>query len=238
MPAKGSDVSHRNLKSWSRVIVLNGDPPRAGWRDLVAPDAIVIAADGGALFALDEGVGVHCCVGDFDSLDEAVQRLLSRSGTRFLHFPRDKNESDFALALTETANTRLPRDDRRVLVVGGAGGRFDHVLGNVSELCHALTLALFPTAIFDGAVVQVINGQHGATLVGQIGDTVSLVPVGGDATGVSTKGLVYELEAETLYWGASRGISNQIRDSHATVQIRSGNLILCEPDGWWSLSDG
>ncbi len=217
--------------------MLNGDPPRVGWRELVAADAFVVAADGGATFAIDEGVDVNCCVGDFDSLDENTQTLLRQGGSRFLQFPVDKNESDFALALAEVASTHLVSNDRRVLVVGGAGGRFDHVLGNISELCHALTLNLLPTAIFDSAIVQVINGEHDASLFGQVGDTVSLVPVGGDALGVSTQGLDFELEAESLFWRASRGISNRIRETNATIGIQSGNLIVCEPAGWWSLVD-
>jgi thiamine pyrophosphokinase len=63
-------------------------------------------------------------------------------------------------------------------------------------------------------------------LDGKPGDTVSLIPLGGDTEGITTQWLEYPLEDETLYFGSTRGISNVLLDENATVFIKKG-LLLC-----------
>ena len=50
------------------------------------------------------------------------------------------------------------------------------------------------------------------TLHGAAGDLLSLLPLGGAAEGVTTEGLLYPLENETLYPGRARGVSNVFLD--------------------------
>ncbi len=57
------------------------------------------------------------------------------------------------------------------------------------------------------------------------GDLISLVPLGGPVTGIHTQGLEYALRGETLRPGTTRGISNVVRRSDATVRARTGTLI-------------
>jgi thiamine pyrophosphokinase len=59
------------------------------------------------------------------------------------------------------------------------------------------------------------------------GDTLSLIPLGGDASGITTHGMVYPLADETLYFGSSRGVSNIILSNQAQVIIKAGILLLC-----------
>jgi thiamine pyrophosphokinase len=66
---------------------------------------------------------------------------------------------------------------------------------------------------------------------GQAGDTVSLIPIGGDAEGITTHGLEYPLRAETLHLGSTRGISNVLLPQapgagKASVTLEAG-LLLC-----------
>ncbi len=62
-------------------------------------------------------------------------------------------------------------------------------------------------------------------LAGRPGDLVSLLPLGGDATGIWTTGLAYPLRGETLPFGIPRGISNVLTQPTATVRLRSGLLL-------------
>jgi thiamine pyrophosphokinase len=68
----------------------------------------------------------------------------------------------------------------------------------------------------------------GATLElrGEPGDTVSLIPFGGDAHGIVTDGLEYPLRDESLRFGPARGVSNVMLAERATVRFQSG-LLLC-----------
>ena len=55
---------------------------------------------------------------------------------------------------------------------------------------------------------------------------VSLVPFGGDASGVSTRGLYYPLDGAVLRMGSSRGISNVFVDDEAYVEVKDGLLLV------------
>jgi thiamine pyrophosphokinase len=65
-----------------------------------------------------------------------------------------------------------------------------------------------------------------ATVRGQPGDIVSLIPLGGDVTGIVTEGLVYSLKDEPLVSGPARGISNVMTSEVARVTLKSGALLV------------
>jgi thiamine pyrophosphokinase len=67
-----------------------------------------------------------------------------------------------------------------------------------------------------------------ATLVGSVGDLVSLLPLGDAVVGVTTDGLVYPLDDEPLPAGTPRGLSNVIASAGASVGLRSGRLLVVE----------
>ena len=90
--------------------------------------AFVIAADSGADHALALGVPIDLAVGDFDSISAAGLATLERHGVRLERHPVDKEATDLELAL----DAAVAAHPRRVVVVGGTGGRLDHVLGELS----------------------------------------------------------------------------------------------------------
>jgi thiamine pyrophosphokinase len=63
-------------------------------------------------------------------------------------------------------------------------------------------------------------------LQGAPGETVSLIPLIGDVDGVRTSGLEYPLEEETLRFGATRGVSNLLTHTAASIEIKRG-ILLC-----------
>ncbi len=65
-------------------------------------------------------------------------------------------------------------------------------------------------------------------LPGRPGATVSLLPFGGDATGVTTHGLRYPLHDEPLLVGPARGLSNVREAADAAVTVRAGRLLVIE----------
>ena len=68
-----------------------------------------------------------------------------------------------------------------------------------------------------------------AELRGAPGDLVSLLAVGGAASGVRTEGLVYPLRGERLDAGSTRGVSNVFIGADASVELDDGTLLAVQP---------
>ncbi|MCH7790276.1 MAG: hypothetical protein IH940_12690 [Acidobacteria bacterium] len=62
-------------------------------------------------------------------------------------------------------------------------------------------------------------------LILPVGATISLLALGGDARGVSTRGLVYPLRDEILSAHAARGVSNQVARPDVSIRVRSGTVL-------------
>ena len=64
------------------------------------------------------------------------------------------------------------------------------------------------------------------TLAGAPGDLLTLLPLAGDAEGVSTAGLLYPLADETLFFAQARGVSNVFAAAAARIWLRRGLLLV------------
>ena len=194
-----------------------GDPQRA--RDLVRDDDLVIAADGGTRHAWEVGIDPQCVIGDLDSLTPAEEERLRASGARIIRFSPRKDETDLELALRRAACEGA----ESIVVLAALGGRLDQTIANL------LLLAL---PELEGIDVRVVEGPQVAFLVrrealveGQPGDIVSLIPLGGDAVGVTTEGLEWRLDDDALHFGPARGVSNALIAERASVRVQQGQLL-------------
>jgi len=66
---------------------------------------------------------------------------------------------------------------------------------------------------------------NAAAIDGEIGDTVSLIPLGGDVHLQKTSGLQWPLVDEILTFGLARGVSNVMVQRQATISVVSGTLL-------------
>lgn len=223
--APGGDSSPDASPGLACIVVTGGDPVDRGVLDHLPGDALVIGVDSGIGHALGLDLHVDLAVGDFDSVDPAVLAAAEAAGARVERHPRAKDATDLELGLTAA----VAAGATRVVVVGGHGGRLDHLLAN------ALLLA---AAAFEGVAVEAHMGtawlvvaRPGAvtTVAGDVGDVVSLLPVGGPATGVVTTGLAYPLAGEVLGAGSTRGASNELVAPEATVSLDGGSILVVKP---------
>ena len=60
-------------------------------------------------------------------------------------------------------------------------------------------------------------------IAGQPGDSLSLIPVDAEATGIVTENLKYPLRHETLVFGPARGMSNVLLSGEARVTFERGS---------------
>ncbi len=181
---------------------------------------LVLAADGGANLCLAWGWPVDAVVGDMDSVDDSVRQHLEAQGTPFVVSPVEKDETDLELAL----RLALARGASELIIAGALGARIDHTLGNLALLALP-ALAALPTRIVDGGQTLWLVRGH-LIVPGQPGDTLSLLPFGGDAHGVSVSGVHWPLHQTALSLGPSLGISNRMTASQAEVSVQRGLLLV------------
>lgn len=207
------------------VVVAGGEPVPVPALDGVPGDAYVVAADGGVAHAHALGLTVDVAVGDFDSVTAGDLDRVRAAGGALERHPAAKDATDLELALV----TALARRPRRIVVLGGHGGRLDHWLANVSLLAAPMLAGVDVVARMGTARLTVVRGP--TTLTGTPGGLVSLLPVHGTAYGVRTEGLRYPLSGETLPAATSRGVSNVFLVAEASVTLTGGVLLAVQPGG-------
>jgi thiamine pyrophosphokinase len=205
------------------VVVTGGDPiPPSALDGLPAP-LTVVAADSGVDHALALGLEVALAVGDFDSATPAAVALVTERGGVVERHPAAKDHTDLELALL-AARRFAPR---RIHVLGGHGGRLDHLLANALVLAGPALAEVDVTAQMGPARLAVVRRR--TELSGVAGELVSLLAVHGPARSVTTEGLSYPLLAEDLRPGSTRGISNTFLGERASVELEHGVLLVVQP---------
>ena len=189
----------------------------------VPGDATVIAADVGLAEANRLGVRVDLLVGDLDSVGGADLEVFEDAGGEVRRHPEDKDATDLDLAIAEAVEAGV----HHVVVVGGAGGRLDHLIGNALVLASSRYAALEVDAVFGAARLHVVRGRR--ELAGTTGELVSLFALAGPATGVRTEGLRWALDDATLQPGSSLGISNRFLGQRAVVEVDAGVVLVVRP---------
>jgi len=211
------------------VILVNGvvEQPEqiarrlAGWGD-----ALVVAADRGSHHAGALGLRPDAIVGDLDSIGSAERAAFERDGVVFETAPAEKDETDLELALLYA----LRQGARRMVCIGALGGRLDMAIANVFLLTLP-ALAVARVELWEGEQTAWLIRPPGETITGNPGDTLSLIPLGGPARGVTTEALKYPLRGETLSPGPARGVSNVLLDGDARVKLSEGCLLAVHTPG-------
>jgi len=205
------------------LIIANGVlEDLALWQEELHGAELIVAADGGAGHARRLGLRPHAVVGDVDSLDPETAHWLQENGVPIFRHPAAKDETDLELALLYAAEAGA----EEILILGALGGRLDHALANVHLL--ALDQLAGRRVWLLGADLRAFllrAGEEGH-LSGQVGDTVSLLPLTAQARGIHTAGLRWALHGATLRMGAARGVSNEMTAPQASVRLEEGLLLV------------
>jgi thiamine pyrophosphokinase len=203
------------------IIFANGLLPELGSaRHLIQSDDILYAADGGTRHALALGLLPSLVIGDLDSLASEDLRDLEAKGVQLLQHPRDKDKTDLELAL----DYALESGHCEIIIVGALGGRLDQTLGNLA-LLSSDRLSAFDIRLDDG-VEEAFFMRSRSEIRGRPSDIISLIPWGGNVTGIRTQGLRWPLGSETLFPNRTRGISNEMSQETASIILETGLLLV------------
>jgi thiamine pyrophosphokinase len=217
-------IRHDRVIDRARVVVfVGGDPLSAEAAARLEPGAFVVAADSGVEQAQAHGWPIDVAVGDFDSVDPAALARAQAAGARLERHPAVKDATDLELALGVAAAT----GPDEIVVAGGAGGRLDHLLGGLLALTDEAYAHIRVSAHVGPARVFVVRDH--LDIPAQMGELVTLLPVGGPAGGITTHGLRYPLLGETLWPASTRGVSNEVLDDHVSIDVADGVLLAIFP---------
>jgi len=205
------------------LIFIGGDSPHPNVRQHLPTNAYVIAADSGYAHAIAMGFTPNELVGDMDSITPVDLTDAHDSNVLITQFPTDKDLTDTEIAIASA----IARHSTHITVVSGGGDRFDHVLGMVHSL-SSCALTVNTNLLMGTARVSYATYTKEFRINSQPGNTLSLIPLGGDAI-VTTTGLQWELNNDTMQSFASRGVSNIASGESVTISVTTGVLAVIEP---------
>lgn len=179
----------------------------------VLPGDFIIAADGGLRHVQALGLEPDAIIGDFDSLGYVPEKGVV--------YPVEKDDTDSMLAV----RLGLEKGFTEFMIYGGMDGkRLDHTVANFQTLAflaeHGATGCLvgadYLATVFKNSTLEFPAGMEG---------DFSLFCLGADATGVTIRGLYYEVEDVTLTSAFPLGVSNHFTGAPASVCVKSGSLL-------------
>ena len=191
------------------------------------------------ILAIDRGVNIcHALklppvhlIGDGDSASSKAWTWAEECGTHVHAFPPEKDFTDTELAL-HIAAEYFARP--LVILTGAFGGRLDHLMSTAAVAAHADILCVLADER------ETLFYLHAGESLTVTCDTppcaISLLPFTEDCTGVTTRGLYWELQDACITNCASLAISNVLAHENTkntfTVSIKSGVLgvYLCHKE--------
>jgi thiamine pyrophosphokinase len=198
------------------LVICNGEVlSKKGMAPLLREKPFIVCADGGANKARRLGIRPDVIIGDLDSISSGTQK--SFYGVKTLHL-----ESQYNTDLEKAFNYLLELRFKSAVVVGATGGRPDHVLSNFSILkkYNKRIRLLFADSSCD---IQIIDRK--IVLAAEIGSIISLLPLG-RCEGITTAGLKFPLQNESLELGVREGTSNTVISSPIKISVKKGSLLL------------
>lgn len=207
------------------AIFTGGDAPHPGVSSHLDPFTLVIAADGGHDHAVSCGFPPDVVIGDMDSIAPSSLAEAERRGIEIIRHRSDKDATDTELAL-DLARER--RSDT-ITIVSGGGDRIDHVLGFLHSAAGRATPTVEIALWIGGARIDLVSAGAPRRITIGRSALVSLVPLGGPATSVTTTNLRWGLAGEMLEVYSSRGVSNVALGPTIEVGLDAGVVAVIQP---------
>ena len=182
---------------------------------------LIIAVDGGANHLYRLGIMPNYILGDLDSIDDDIRSYYEASDVVFKKFPTKKDETDAELAVWMVEEEGLLGID----IYAALGGRIDHELANIQLLYYILDRGMYPRIISEREEIYILRNEE-MNLKGSIGDIVSIIPVKGDARGITLANMEYSVEELDLKYSVTRGISNVMLAEDAYINVRDGCILV------------
>lgn len=185
----------------------------------------MIAADSGMNFLYRNGVVPDVIAGDFDSVDDdSLDEFSSLPNVEMLRLNPIKDDTDTEFVIREA----IRRGAAQITLLGATGTRLDHVLANIYLLGIGLEEGVSIELIDAHNRIRMIEDVLEISKAEQFGEYVSILPVRGDARGVTLEGMKYALRNADVSCFSSLGVSNEIVAETAKISVKQGTLLVIE----------
>lgn len=203
------------------VIFTNGDYKDEGfYKEVLRGSDLLICADGGGDYLYRWGIKPDILIGDMDSISREALEGFKEAGVKVKAFPRDKDYTDTHLALIE-AMERNPSD---IVILGGIGSRFDHILGNIHLLFFALKRGYKAKLLNEFYEARLLS--EGESLIEVWGEKISLLPLTPEVEFSQSEGLKWPLFGLKLTFEHPIGVSNEPVSPTVKIVVKRGIAIL------------
>jgi thiamine pyrophosphokinase len=208
------------------VIFTGGEGPepqaiRGLLDDLAGEEVLIVAADSGLSLAEAAGIEPDWIVGDMDSLDNG-NRLSHYPKERVICYPVDKDYTDTEIALS----LLWEKDCKDAWIVGGGGGRLDHIFGIRDLFERERYPCRWITANEDIYCVDGGDEKGGCLrLAVTQGKLVSVFPLGTGPWKAESKGLKWELGSARWERGLF-GLSNVAISDEIGINVKQGRFMV------------
>ncbi len=182
---------------------------------------VVLCADGGLEHAAKCGIIPDYMIGDFDSVSKKTLEGFKEKGVKEIAYTPEKDYTDTEICVEKA----IELGAKEICIAAGIGSRLDHSLGNLGLLHIMLSRGINGYIMSDNCKIFICCNNQ-ITLSGEAGDIVSIIPYGGDAEGITLKGLKYPLNNASIPLGRPIGVSNVMAQNKCSISVNSGELII------------
>lgn len=205
-------------------IILNGEIKNYGYiKNIIYKNNYdyIICADGGANHSYKMDINPDYIIGDLDSISSKIIEFYKLKDVKFEKFPSKKDETDTEICVYLARRLNAKEID----FIGALGGRLDHMIANINLLYYVRNKGIHTKIISEDEDIHIAINEE-ITINGDIGDMISVIPVNGDAKGVTLKKLEYPLNNYDMKFSLPLGISNVMLDEKCSIKVEQGSLII------------
>lgn len=181
-----------------------------------------IGVDQGALTLLHFNLKVSYAIGDFDSVTPKEKDILYRKSEEFFKHPIEKDQTDLEIAL-EKALSLKPKE---IYLFGVTGGRLDHELINLQLLLPVVQRGLKGYIVDQQNFIQLVLPNTYKLPKDQDYPYISFIPFSERVEGLTLEGFYYPLKDQTIEWGSTLCLSNELDAKEGTFFFTKGILIV------------
>ncbi|MGL1894032.1 MAG: thiamine diphosphokinase [Spirochaetaceae bacterium] len=200
------------------ILITGGEIPDYNLVKHLFTNVYVCVADSGYDWVLENNIDFDFLVGDMDSIKD-TENLKLIPNEKIEQFSTHKDDTDTIIGLKHLKKM----GSKSVILIGGGGGRLDHLLGVFS----LFETDLAPDVWFTKH--EVVHKVHGKLSLGQFNQSsISIYPINKVDCSIASYGLKWDLiHVDWTY--KSIGISNFVEKKDSWIDTGTNVFIVIVP---------